>query len=47
VSGYRVDDPAETLPIPADLETLKPSKEEPVLEPATDVKTPVRHRVSG
>lgn len=47
MSGYTVDDPAEPLPLPEDLETLKPSKEEPQLEPATDQPARVRRTVSG
>jgi Flp pilus assembly protein TadD len=43
MSGYTVDDPTEPLPLPADLETLQPSKEEPQLEPAERV----RRSVSG
>jgi tetratricopeptide (TPR) repeat protein len=47
MSGYTVDDSAESLPTPELLDPLKPSDEEPVLEPAMDSKPRVHHRVNG
>jgi tetratricopeptide (TPR) repeat protein len=47
MSGYCVDDPAEPLPVPADLDKLAPVQQEPALEPAADRPKRVQRSVSG